>query len=94
MTFVKLLIWITAFSGYFFIIATHFHYSVDVFVGFTLTLLVWKLYHHYIKEAMYRDNPYNKMIAWLEDLSEDLHPELFKPIKSRKKSRRKISVRN
>ena len=27
------------------IIATHFHYTIDVFYGFLVTLVVWRLYH-------------------------------------------------
>mmetsp|Transcript_58280 Transcript_58280/g.155752 ORF Transcript_58280/g.155752 Transcript_58280/m.155752 type:complete len:299 (+) Transcript_58280:248-1144(+) len=32
-------------GGYFVIVATHFHYSVDVFIGSLLTTMVWVLYH-------------------------------------------------
>jgi hypothetical protein len=45
----SVVVWALAFTGFFFIIATHFHYSNDVFIGCIITQFVFKLYHYYIK---------------------------------------------
>ncbi|CAF3824647.1 unnamed protein product [Rotaria magnacalcarata] len=43
-----LLVWIFTIIGYLFIIATRFHYTVDVFLGFLLANLTWQIYHYYM----------------------------------------------
>ena len=45
-TTTKSFAWVYATSGYVMIIATRFHYSVDVFIGLFMCLFFWKFYHY------------------------------------------------
>lgn len=63
--------------GYLIIIMTHFHYSVDVWIGFWMTTLVWRGYHSAVRIApFYAHNNASKFllrfIAWLEAIAPDL----------------------
>lgn len=51
---IKIAIWIIVSAGYVVIVATRFHYSVDVFLGVTLAVLVWKFYHEFIRSIHMR----------------------------------------
>merc|ERR1712113_1036139 len=75
--------WLWGLGGYFCIIATHFHYSVDVWLGFCMTLLVWKGYHVAARIAPAQAVRPNSrvfgldrllfiIIAWLESKAKDL----------------------
>jgi len=60
------------FLSYLFIIATRFHYSVDVFLGAWLTLLVWWGYHQAMCIASFRQHrPLHRFITWLERAAPD-----------------------
>jgi hypothetical protein len=76
LTPVTLLVWIAAFIEFYLIIATHFHYTVDVFVAFILSIFVWKFYHYYIfhTKRMTPDKPFaiERILVWLESGAEDL----------------------
>ena len=39
----KVLAWLVAAAGYVILISTHFHYTVDVVLGFLLTVLSFKV---------------------------------------------------
>lgn len=71
-TTAKIFIWICAIVGMLTIIATRFHYSIDVFIGFCLCLLLWKLYHYYLI-TIYIDCEkwHNRVLGWLERDSEE-----------------------
>ncbi len=61
------LVWIFAIIGYLFIIATRFHYTVDVFLGFLLSNLTWQTYHYYIKTLAERRNILiTRFFLWFE----------------------------
>ena len=60
------LVWAAAITGYCMIITTRFHYSVDVFIGFTLTQLVYRYYHMYIKTVVERTGPIASFVRWFE----------------------------
>ncbi|CAJ1371674.1 unnamed protein product [Effrenium voratum] len=63
--------------GYFFIVATHFHYTVDVIMGAVLSLLVFNYYHYAAKVATLSRRPSRLCIIpflrWFEKHSKDLH---------------------
>ena len=68
--------WSLAVLEYYFIIATHFHYTVDVLVGFLFTIVTWSFYHHGVLQ-MVRELPRERIflercIAWLEGGAEDV----------------------
>jgi sphingomyelin synthase-related protein 1 len=71
-----ILMWSLAVLEYYFIIATHFHYTVDVLVGFLFTIVTWSFYHHGVLQ-MVRELPRERIflercIAWLEGGAEDV----------------------
>ena len=62
-----LLVWIFTITGYLFIIATRFHYTVDVFLGYLLSKLTWASYHSYIKTlAERRSLVITRFFIWFE----------------------------
>lgn len=65
-SFAKILVWTAAITGYVIIIATRFHYTLDVLLGIFLTCLVWSLYHHYLDGSRARPNGFNRLLVWLE----------------------------
>ncbi|CAF2984052.1 unnamed protein product [Rotaria sp. Silwood2] len=63
-----LIVWMFTIIGYLLIIATRFHYTVDVFLGFLLAKLVWQSYHYYIKTlAERRSIIITRFFLWFED---------------------------
>jgi len=63
------------FFGYYIIVASHFHYTVDVLVGATFTLLVFNAYHYQVRVSMLRGNRgscQTKFWMWFEHYSLDL----------------------
>lgn len=62
------LVWLYAIAGYVLIIDTHFHYTVDTFIAFVLTQLLFRWYHSYLKTALERDNFFSRFIVWYEGL--------------------------
>lgn len=60
-------VWTFTIVGYLFIIATRFHYTVDVFLGFLLSKLSWDTYHSYIKTLAERRNiVITRFFLWFE----------------------------
>ena len=66
-TTAKAFVWLYTVFGYSMIIATHFHYTVDVFIGMCMAVLLWKFYHYYLP-TMYIDDQkrINRLFVWLE----------------------------
>ena len=62
----QLLVWLFHLLGLFFILATHFHYSVDVYIGFVLTALTFHLYHYYVKASLEANNYTAAFFRWFE----------------------------
>eukprot|EP00928_Gymnodinium_smaydae_P023553 TRINITY_DN19398_c0_g1_i1.p1 TRINITY_DN19398_c0_g1~~TRINITY_DN19398_c0_g1_i1.p1 ORF type:complete len:321 (-),score=36.76 TRINITY_DN19398_c0_g1_i1:266-1192(-) len=59
--------------SYGFIIATHFHYTVDVFLGSCMTIFVFKGYHAAMRLAPFRQHKYfYQVVGWLEQDAADL----------------------
>lgn len=56
------------------------HYSIDVFLGFILSFVVFKWYHNYILTACTRDNAFNRFIMWFEQDAPDV-PRTVKRLK-------------
>jgi len=71
-TITKYLAWLAAITGYFLIIASHYHYSVDVFVGFFFTCLFWKAYHLTVRVCHLRRDWLGVFLCWFEANSEDI----------------------
>lgn len=62
-----ILVWFFTIIGYLFIIATRFHYTVDVFLGYLLSKLTWDTYHYYIKSlAERRSIIITRFFLWFE----------------------------
>jgi hypothetical protein len=62
-----LFVWTFTIIGYLFIIATRFHYTVDVFLGYLLSKLTWDTYHYYIKSlAERRSIIITRFFLWFE----------------------------
>lgn len=63
------------FLGYYFIIATHFHYTVDVMMGAMITFLTFKGYHHVVRLAFLRDDSrwsHYSLLIWFERHAKDM----------------------
>jgi len=69
---VKLTGWLIVIGGYLIIIATHFHYSVDVWIGFLMTMFVWKLYHSRLDTCHTRSDWPHRFMTWFERAAEDI----------------------
>jgi len=67
---------IATLTGYFFIIASHFHYTVDVLVGSLMTVLVFNYYHTCIHFAVVRKRKsrlcFWPFLRWFEGPAKDL----------------------
>jgi len=72
MTTAKVLAWVVVGVGYIIIIGTHFHYTLDVFIGALLSIFVFKYYITYARAAHLCDNTLNRIVVWLEHEAEDL----------------------
>ncbi|CAF2607197.1 unnamed protein product [Rotaria sp. Silwood2] len=66
------LVWFYSIVGYFLIIATRFHYTVDVFLGCLLTVLTWYTYHSYVKRLLEKRRfIIARIFIWFEGLEGD-----------------------
>lgn len=66
------LVWLYTLVGFFFIIATRFHYTVDVFIGCLLTVLTWYTYHSYVKRLLEKRRfIIARIFVWFEGLEGD-----------------------
>ena len=59
--------WCVSFTGYFLIIATHFHYTVDVLIGALLSISLWISYHNYLRFYLTMDTYMSHFIRWFEE---------------------------
>lgn len=65
-------VWIYSIVGYLLIIATRFHYTVDVFLGCLLTVLTWYTYHSYVKRLLEKRRfIVARFFVWFEGLEGD-----------------------
>lgn len=71
-TSAKLIVCLFVIAGYFIIVATHFHYTVDVYLGSTLTIFIWRWYHEYIRELHVRKFIINDLFLFLERGAPDI----------------------
>ncbi|CAF1081039.1 unnamed protein product [Adineta ricciae] len=77
----SILVWVFTVIGYLLIIATRFHYTVDVFLGFLLSQLTWKTYHYYIKTLAERRNiVITRFFLWFESHGK---PSIIDPVSLR-----------
>merc|ERR1712046_270736 len=63
------------FFGYYLIIATHFHYTVDVIVGFAFSIIIWSFYHQVVLSSLELGGTMNlldRVVSWLEGGAEDV----------------------
>lgn len=61
------------FMCYLLIIITHFHYTVDVWIGFWLTYFVWNFYHEAIKSSPFFETRFFNFLTWMEMETTDLY---------------------
>lgn len=65
--------------GYYFIIASHFHYTLDVLVGSVLCTLTFHGYHYFLQAAYAERNiprySFKRVLHWLEHYADDLRAE-------------------
>eukprot|EP00397_Hematodinium_sp_SG-2012_P026335 GEMP01027584.1.p1 GENE.GEMP01027584.1~~GEMP01027584.1.p1 ORF type:complete len:384 (+),score=36.57 GEMP01027584.1:118-1269(+) len=59
--------------GYMLIIITHFHYTVDVWLGFWMSYFVWNYYHEAIKSSPFFATHFFNFLTWMEMETTDLH---------------------
>lgn len=59
-------------TGYIIIIATRFHYTVDVWIGFWMTYFVWSYYHEAIKVSPFHNGILMRFLTWQEKHATDL----------------------
>ena len=72
----KYLMWIWVIVTFFVIIATRFHYTIDVIIGLWMCVLLWKLYHYYLYSLyMNRENYFDIAMQWFEKDSEEFNVE-------------------
>jgi hypothetical protein len=65
-------VWLYSIAGYLLIIATRFHYTVDVFLGCLLTVLTWYAYHSYVKRLLEKRRfIIARVFVWFEGLEGD-----------------------
>ena len=70
--FTTYLVWAYSIAGYLIIIATRFHYTVDVFIGCLLTVLTWYTYHSYVKRLLEKRRfVIARIFIWFEGLEGD-----------------------
>ena len=72
----KYIMWIWVIVTFFVIIATRFHYTIDVIIGLWMCVLLWKLYHYYLYSLyMNRENYFDIAMQWFEKDSEEFNVE-------------------
>jgi len=71
--FGKIITTIICLIGYAIIVMSHFHYTVDVWLGFWITFFVWNYYHEVIKSVPFYDSPVFNFLTWMESEASDLH---------------------
>jgi hypothetical protein len=72
------LVYLYVLCGYLLMIGMRFHYTVDIFVGFVICVLLWKLYFHTIKSPKIQEQqPIFRIIYWLETRQTPLFPFLL-----------------
>lgn len=70
-------VWMITISGYFMIIATHFHYTIDVFIAICITTFLFLWYRQSLKEIAIKERNFNLLdyfLLWFEDQN-DLREE-------------------
>jgi len=72
-----LIAWLLTVAGYIIIICTRFHYSIDVFVGIVLTVLIFKFYHNYLKLVGEKKGLISRFFIWFEAIPQDESAELW-----------------
>ncbi|GMH61696.1 hypothetical protein TrVE_jg13095 [Triparma verrucosa] len=68
----KIMVWIFTFVGYAFIIGSRFHYTLDVFIGSLLTIVVFKVYYARLRTAHLSGTWFNRLVCWMERGAEDI----------------------
>ena len=71
-TTAKLLVWVGAGWGYVFIVASRFHYTLDVFIGAVLAIVIFKFYMSRIRTAHLSGSWFDRLLVWIERGAEDV----------------------
>jgi hypothetical protein len=76
LTVVKAFVWCCCLLEYYFIVATHFHYTVDVIIGMMFTVITWSFYHHGVLNVIREPESdrvcCERVISWAEAGAEDV----------------------
>lgn len=71
LTVTSLFFLVVALVGYFFLVSTHFHYSVDVFIGVIISSTIFSGYHALLKTLHERrSGPFKSLLMWIEQMPE------------------------
>lgn len=57
--------WVMNIGGLLCCVATHFHYSVDCYLGFVVAFSIWTIYHLAVKVPRSHDGPEESALGWL-----------------------------
>lgn len=69
--FLRVLWWLLNIGGLLCCVATHFHYSVDCYLGFVVASSFWTIYHLALKlprDVVWKDSPDESVTAWLNPI--------------------------
>jgi hypothetical protein len=56
--------WLLFCIGVLLIISTRFHYSIDCYIAFCLTWLLFHLYHYYVKASLEQNSNISAFFRW------------------------------
>ena len=71
-TVTKFFALLVLFGGILLFTITHLHYFVDIYIGFIVSFLLFKLYHNYILTIYTRENAWNYFLRWFEQNAKDI----------------------
>lgn len=63
--FLRVLWWLLNIGGLLCCVATHFHYSVDCYLGFVVASSFWTIYHLALNVPRSHDTPVEGPLGWL-----------------------------
>ncbi|BFU18257.1 membrane-spanning protein, putative [Entamoeba histolytica HM-1:IMSS-B] len=76
-TLTSLYVWVYVMIGWCLFVMLRRHYSVDVFLGVIICVVVFEWYHSYILTSCTRKNTLNAFIMWMEQDAPDIPHEMY-----------------
>jgi len=71
-TVTKIFIWLLVAVGCYFVSATRLHYMIDIIFGLFVTITVFKLYHHALAMAYFKETWFSKFVRWFDSDSPEI----------------------